>query len=90
MPDIPSRPKELEEMGIAVVRRRFDGIKFLWQTPETHYFLKLIVALFGFMIIYTSLITISIAIFGLTFSLLGFCFLLQPLFLVSRQLSSVG
>ncbi len=83
MPDLSSRPRELEEMGIAIVRRQFDGIKFLWQIPEIRYLLKLIVALFGFMIIYTSLITILIAIFGLTSPLFGYSVLLLPLFLGS-------
>jgi hypothetical protein len=82
MPKLPTSPMELEEMGIDVVHRRFDGIKFLWQTPETHYLLKLILVLLGFMIIYTILITILIAIFGLTLLLSGFCFLLQPFFLL--------
>ncbi|MCK5157535.1 MAG: hypothetical protein KAR08_00130 [Candidatus Heimdallarchaeota archaeon] len=57
-------PKELEEIEIGVVRRQFDGITFLWQTPETRYLLKLIIALFGSMIIYHSIIAILIAIFG--------------------------
>lgn len=65
MPEHPSSPKELEEIGIDVVRSWFDGIKFLWRTPETRYLLKLIIALFGSMIIFYWIITILIAIFGL-------------------------
>ncbi len=57
-------PKELEEIEIGVVRRQFDGITFLWQTPETRYLLKLIIALFGSMIICHSITAILIAIFG--------------------------
>ena len=72
MPEQPSDPKELEEIGIDVVRRQFDGIKFLWQTPETRYLLKLISALFGFMIIYYGLMYTLVLMVGETPISLGY------------------
>ena len=63
-------PKGSEEIGIDVVHRQFDGIIFLWQTPETRYLLKLIMTVLGSMIVYFGILWILIKLFG-TFLILG-------------------
>jgi hypothetical protein len=57
-------PKGSEEIGIDVVHRQFDGIIFLWQTPETRYLLKLIMTVLGSMIVYFGILWILITLFG--------------------------
>ena len=64
------------------VRRYFDGIKFLWQTPETRYLLILIVILLTTMTIFYSTLTFLIATFGETRFLLRFNLYALPFFLV--------
>ena len=63
-------PNGSEEIGIDVVHRQFDGIIFLWQTPETRYLLKLIMTVLGSMIVYFGILWILITLFG-TILILG-------------------
>lgn len=90
MPKNPSFSQELEDIPIDFVRHRFDGIQFLWRTLETRYILKLMIALFGSMIIYLGIICISIILFGdiLLIGSLSLCdffgflsFLAEPIFM---------
>ncbi|MFX1465887.1 MAG: hypothetical protein ACFFA5_05395 [Promethearchaeota archaeon] len=64
------------------VRRYFDGIKFLWQIPETRYLLKLIVILLTSMTIFYTTLTLLIVTFGETRFLLRFNLYGLPFFLV--------
>jgi len=64
------------------VRHYFDGIKFLWQTPETGYLLKLIAILFTSMAIFYTTLTYVIVTFGETMFLIRLNAYVLPFFLV--------
>jgi len=64
------------------VRRYFDGIKFLWQTPETCYLLKLIALLFTSMTVFYTSLTFLIVRFGETRFLLRLNLYVLPFFLL--------
>jgi hypothetical protein len=67
---------------IPIIRGYFDGIKFLWQTPETRYILKLIAILLGSMTIFYTTLTIIIQSFGETRFLIRLNLYALPFFLV--------
>jgi len=45
--------KEFKSKVVGKVRGWFDGIRFLWQTSETRYLLKLILTLLGLMVVFS-------------------------------------
>ncbi|WP_287584653.1 hypothetical protein [Candidatus Borrarchaeum sp.] len=73
---------ESEKKKIFFVRRFFDGIKFLLQTRETRYLLKLIAVLFSSMIITYTAISLTIATFGKIDLILRLGLYVFPFFLV--------
>jgi len=76
-----SSEKESESRLVGKVCRWFDGIRFLWQTSETRYLLKLILILLGLMLFSFSLLIGLITLFGRTILLYGSFFLLYTIFI---------
>jgi hypothetical protein len=73
---------ESKEKKIFFVKRYFDGIGFLWQTPETRYLLKLILVLFSSMIVTYTAISSIVGIYGETQFLIRINLYVLPFFAI--------
>ncbi len=73
--------KEFKSKVVGKVRGWFDGIRFLWQTSETRYLLKLILTLLGLMVISFNILITLVTMFGRTILLYGSFLLLHSIFI---------